>query len=187
MSQESLSAASHEERLLRTGVRRLSPATTRIFEGVFSLLHCAIEGEALYRGVFAVLMFPIRYPEQYVSLRYTDLEDKDREIGVIENLKEFSAEAQRLVRESLVKHYYEQVITRVLGIKYEHGLLFFRVEMATEPKKREFMMRWSYASAEEYGEKGKVLIDVHDNRYIIPDVSALPASDRREFSSYIYW
>ena len=49
------------------------------------------------------------------------------------------------------------------------------------------MMRWSYNSAEEFGEKGKVLIDAHENRYIIPDVSQLPAADRRVFTSYIYW
>ena len=36
-------------------------------------------------------------------------------------------------------------------------------------------------------EKGKVLLDASDNRFIIPDVQALPAADRRRFSSYVYW
>ena len=41
--------------------------------------------------------------------------------------------------------------------------------------------------AEEYGDKGKVLMDALDNRYIIPDVDELPAADRRRFTSFIYW
>jgi len=176
-----------DELLAQTGVHRLTPDKTKIFEGTFSLLHCAVAGDNLYRGVFAVLMFPIRHPEQFISLRYTDLEDKEREIGIIENLSDFSMEAQKLIRASLMKHYYEQVISRVIRIENKFGLLFFKVELADGNVEHEFMMRWSYNSAEEFGEKGKVLIDAHENRYIIPDVSRLPATDRREFTSYIYW
>lgn len=187
MSDEIEKTGYHDERLVSTGVRRLTPESTQIFEGTFSLLHCGVKNDNLYRGVFAVLMFPIRCPDQYISLRYTDLEDKDKEIGIIENLKDFPKEAQDLIRESLVKHYYEQVITRVRKVEYKDGLLFFNVEMSTEPKVRDFMMSWSYSCAEEFGERGKVLLDVYENRYIIPDVSQLPANDRREFTSYIYW
>ena len=178
-------------RMVATGVRRLSPADTRIFEGTFSLLHCSVKGENLYRGVFAVLMFPIRYPDKYVSLWYThiDLEDKDkdkdREIGLIEDPSAFPEKTQRLIRESLVKHYYEQTIIRIYKVKYRHGLLFFDVESRHGP--REFVMRWSYDRAEEYGAHGKVLLDAFDNRWIIPDVTALPSKDRLEFTSYIYW
>jgi len=176
-----------DELLAKTGVRRLTPDKTRIFEGTFSLLHCAVEGDNLYRGVFAVLMFPIRHPEQFVSMRYTDLEDKEKEIGIIENLLDFSSEAQKLIRASLTKHYYERIISRVISIDNKFGLLFFKVELADGNIEREFMMRWSYNSAEEFGEKGKVLIDAHENRYIIPDVSQLPSADQRVFTSYIYW
>jgi hypothetical protein len=40
---------------LVTHVRRLTPDTTRIFEGSYSLLHCSVTGHGLYRGVFSVL------------------------------------------------------------------------------------------------------------------------------------
>ncbi len=178
-------AAYADARLVSTGVRRLTPQETRLFEGTFSLLHCQIVGENLFRGVFAVLMFPIRHPDRYVSLRYTDLEDKDIEIGVIEDLSTFPEEAQRLIRSSLVKQYYEQTITRIYKVEYKHNMLFFRVGTADGDK--EFVMWWSYDRALEYGTTGKVLLDAFENRYIIPDVSALPASDRLEFTSFIYW
>ena len=174
-------------RLAATGVRQLTPDNTKVFEGTFSLLHCAVMGEDLYRGVFAVLLFPIRHPEHFVSLRYTDLADKEKEIGVIENLKDFPKETQELIRSSLAKQYHEKIVTRVHRIEYKHGLLFFKADIVPDGEDREFVMYWSYNSAEEYGETGKVLIDVYENRLIIPDVGALPAADRREFQSFIYW
>lgn len=176
-----------DDLLKKTGIRRLVPAETKIFEGTFSLLHCAVTGDDLYRGVFAVRMFPIRYPDHLISLRYTAADDKEKEIGIIENLNEFDTQAQALIRSSLVKHYYEQIICGIRGIEYKYGLLFFKVVMAADQSEREFLMWWSTNSAEEYGEHGKVLIDVHENRYILPNVDELTASERREFTSYIYW
>lgn len=176
---------STENRLIATGVRRLEPATTKIFEGAFSLLHCAVPGEPTYRGVFAVLMFPIRFPDRYISLRYTDDRDKIREIGIIDDLAAFADETQKLVRSTLMKHYHEQTITRIHEVRLEYGLLFFRVETAHGPA--EFMMPWRHDRAEDFGTNGKVLLDVSDNRFIIPDVLALPPHDQHRFTSYVYW
>ena len=92
-------------RLAGTGVRRLTPATTKIFEGAFSLMHCAVLGDPMYRGVFAVLMFPIRYPDRYISMRYTGEKDKVYEIGVIDDLSAFPEATQALVRAVLKKQY----------------------------------------------------------------------------------
>lgn len=168
-----------------TGVRRLTPENTTVFEGTFSLLHCAVKGDDLYRGVYAVMLFPISYPERYISLRYTDEEDRPREVGVIEDLNAFPPEAQRLVRASLRKHYFEKTILRVHDVHCEFGQLFFDVE--TPDGREQFVMPWRYDRAEDFGEKGKVLFDALDNRYVITDVNALPPADRRRFTSYIYW
>lgn len=48
-------------------------------------------------------------------------------------------------------------------------------------------MRWSQDRATEYGERGRVLIDLSDNRYLVPDLEALPAGERVLFQRYIYW
>jgi len=174
-----------DTRLAPTGVRRLTPDTAKIFEGAFSLLHCAVKGDQVYRGVFAVLMFPIHFPDRYISLRYTDDKDKLREIGIIEDLAVFPDEARELVRATLKKHYHEQVITRVHEVRLQYGLLFFDIE--TQNGRREFLMPWRHDRAEDFGTNGKVLLDVSDNRFIIPDVLALPQQDQRRFTSFIYW
>lgn len=158
-----------DDRAVLTGVRRLSPATTTIFEGSFSLLHCSVQNDALYRGVYCLLLFPIRYPAGLISVRYTDMQDKDREIGVIEQLTDWPAPAQALV----------------LAIEHRFGLLFFSVQTQVGPE--DFVMRWAHDRTEEYGERGKVLRDAFDNRFIIPDVTALPGADQRRFAAFIYW
>ena len=174
------------EHLIATGVRRLKPETTRLYLATFGLLHCEVKDDTLYRGVFPVRMFPIRHPNRYIALRYTDhADDKEKEIGVIEELIEFSDEQQELIRQSLNRQYYEQVIQRVFKITHEYGLLFFEVE--TQRGREAFTMPWRGDRAEDYGESGKVLLDAHDNRYIISDVQALPAADQLRFTSYIYW
>ena len=37
------------------------------------------------------------------------------------------------------------------------------------------------------GGRGKILIDVDDNRYLIPDLDALDPKQRSDFQRYIYW
>lgn len=172
-------------RLSTTGVRRLSVETTKVFEGAFTLLHCAVQGDQVYRGVFAVLMFPIHYPDRYISLRYTDEKDKIREIGIIEDLSTFSLETQQLLKRTLAKHYHEQIISRVYEVRDEFNMLFFDVE--TQRGRQQFIMPWRHDRAEDFGENGKVLLDVSDNRFIVPDVMALSPQDQRRFTSYIYW
>ncbi len=176
--------------LTEVGVRFLDPETTRIFVAAHDLLHVQIEapdweGERLFRGVFAVMAFPISCPDRFISLRFFHENNQDKEIGMIENPNGFSSEAQELIRRSLARHYFEQTICRVRSVDFRFGLLFFEVE--TDQGTREFQMRWRYDRTQDFGENGKVLLDVYENRYIIPDVSALPKADREALTRYIYW
>jgi len=169
---------------LWSGIKRLIPANTDIFEGEFSLLHCRVD-DILFRGVFAVRLFPIRHPGHFISLNYTTPEDKTREIGVIETLSDFPDEVIRLVERTLEKYYYEQHISRIYRIKLKYDLLFFDVQ--THRGREEFILPWRHDRTEEYDVHGKVLLDALDNRYIIPNVLALPERDRKELTRFIYW
>jgi hypothetical protein len=166
-------------------VRWLTPEDTRVFEGTYSLLHCQVTGDNLYRAVYAVMMFPISHPDQFISLRYTDLEDRVQEIGIIEDLSAFPEEAQRLVRVSLQRQCHEKQILEIHEIREQFGFLFFYVR--TEDGWEKFITPWRADRAEDYSERGKVLLDAYDNRYVIPDVTALPPPERRRLTAYIYW
>jgi hypothetical protein len=48
-------------------------------------------------------------------------------------------------------------------------------------------MRWAQSQVQDFGDRGKVLQDLDDNRYLVPDVSALPPSERDLFQRFVYW
>ncbi len=174
------------DRFVETGVRRLTQASATLFEGAHGVLQCQVAGDPLlYRGVWAVLMFPITHPDSYISLRYTDADDKDQEVGVVVDLESFNSELSDLIMRAVVKQYYQQTILRIFTIECQYGVLFFDAE--TDYGRNVFVVPWRHDRAEDFGVRGKVLLDSLDNRYVIPDVEALPVADRRIFLSYIYW
>lgn len=169
-----------------TSIRRLRPEEIRLSEGDHGMIRCEVAGSsAAHEGVAASLLFPITHPESFVSLRYTDETEKEREIGVLENLADLPAKNRELVQRSLVKQYHEQIIRRILSIKCKWGQLFFTVE--TQRGVEEFVMPWRQDRAEDFGTTGKVLLDSLNNRYVLPDFEALSAREKRVFKNFVYW
>ncbi|HJQ79255.1 MAG TPA: DUF1854 domain-containing protein [Lacipirellulaceae bacterium] len=138
-----------------------------------------------YRGVFAVNLFPATNPDDYISLRIWTRDGMEQEIGILRRLHEWPAEAQSLVRAALARRYWLQTITGVDQIKLELGHLNF--EVRTDHGPRRFTMRWSQSQVQDFGERGKVLLDLDDNRYLVPDVEALPPRESDLFQRYVYW
>lgn len=163
----------------------LQPATTTLSRGAHGMLRCEIAGIGSFDGVKAVRLFPITQGDQFISLRHTDEAEKDRELGVIEKLADFPPQAVSEVLACLSSHYHERVIQKIERIKHQYGQLFFTVE--TDAGRTEFVMPWRHDRAEEYGTKGRVLLDSLNNRYLIPDIEALPPRERRKLLTYIYW
>ena len=178
-----------EELSIALGIRTLTPDNCRIFKGEYNLLHVHVEpdedGPGLYRAIHAIRTFPVSSPETHISLQHPDEHGVECEVGVIVDLKAFPEEAQELIRESLGHHYFEHQIERVYGIDWKYNLLFFDVE--TDQGRIDFQMRWQVDRAQDYGKNSKILLDVFDNRYIIPDMNALPAGDQKRLTRYIYW
>jgi ATP-binding cassette subfamily B protein len=144
-----------------------------------------INGGNVHRGVFAVNLFPATNPDDYISLRVWDRDGGEREIGILRHLDEWPADAQSLVRAALARRYWLQTITGVDEIRLELGHLTLAVR--TDHGPRRFTMRWSQSQVQDFGERGKVLLDLDDNRYLVPDVEALPLRERDLFQRYIYW
>ncbi|MCE9590678.1 MAG: DUF1854 domain-containing protein [Planctomycetes bacterium] len=165
--------------------RWLEPGFAKIHLGNRNALHVTILNERIYNGVFALRCMPIRYPSQFISLRWVNAENREQEIGLIRDLTQWPPDVQQLINESLLRRYFVHVITSVESIEQIQNFLNFKVN--TDLGEMEFFMRWSSDTAQDYGEKGKVLLDVEENRYVIPDVSALPDADRELFERFIYW
>ncbi|MCK5738620.1 DUF1854 domain-containing protein, partial [bacterium] len=144
-----------------------------------------VDNDTAYPNIFFLLTFPVHLPDKLISVCSTDEEGRDEEIGIIEDIKIFSEEAQKIVKSSLKRHYFQQTITRVFEIKLEYGLLFLKVE--TTNGRQDLSMHWRRGKALEYGQNGKVLLDTFENRYIIPNLDDLPTKDYNRLVRYIYW
>ena len=165
--------------------RWLHPQHTRIICDERNNLHVHITGERDFSGVFALQCMPVRHPNKYISLRWVIEDDREQEIGIIKDLKEWPSEVQKLITEALMRRLLLHVIQKIEEISEERNYLMFKVQ--TDHGPRSFTMRWSHETAIEYGAHGKVLQDVEENRYLIPDVSALPEAERKAFERYIFW
>jgi ATP-binding cassette subfamily B protein len=139
----------------------------------------------IYRGVFAVNLFPATNPDDFISLRIWDRDGNEQEIGILRRINDWPMEAQIMVRAALERRYWLQTVTGVDNIKMEMGHLTLDVRTLHGPRK--FTMRWSQAQVQDFGESGKVLLDLDDNRYLVPDVEALPPKEQDLFLRYVYW
>jgi hypothetical protein len=48
-------------------------------------------------------------------------------------------------------------------------------------------MRWTQSQVQDFGERGKVLLDIEDNHFLIPDTESLPPRQRELLQRFIYW
>jgi ATP-binding cassette subfamily B protein len=163
----------------------LTPANCAIRTAIRGGMEVGFGSGETWRGVFAVNLFPATKPDEYISLRIWNRDGAEQEIGILRNLADWPIEAQIEVRAALERRYWLQTITGVDQISLELGHLTLDVRTLHGP--RHFTMRWSQSQVQDFGERGKVLLDLDDNRYLVPDVEALPPREQELFLRYIYW
>jgi hypothetical protein len=149
------------------------------------VLEATMPDGAVHRGVFAVRCFPASRPDDFISLRVWDKEGHERELGIVRDLGQWPEDQQTRIRVALSRRYYLRKIAHIDDIKLEYGHLIFDVKVDQAPTR--FTMRWNQSQAQEFGERGKVLLDVDDNRFLIPDVERLPPRERELLQRYVYW
>ena len=168
-----------------TEVRYLHPDTCKVHLGTHDTLHVSIPGERIYGGVYAAYVFPVAYSSEFISLIHTGGDDDEREIGIIRDLAEFPEDQARLVREALARRYFIHKILRIHKVGWKYGMV--RMDVETNKGRIDFLMRWKHNRAVDYGHRGKVLIDINRNRYLIPDLQGLSLKERSDFRRIIYW
>jgi len=166
-------------------IRWLNPTQARLSHGELGTLRLEVDGEPVHPGVFVVCAFPATSMERYLSLRTWDGDGDDRELGMIRDLAEWPDDQQALVRARLRRRYLFRRIEGINSLELQHGHLWFDVRTDVGPQR--FGMRWSQSQAIDFGRHGKLIYDVEDNQYIIPDLEALPAKDNELLRRYVYW
>jgi len=138
-----------------------------------------------HSGVFAVRLFPASAPDEFISLRTWDRDGREHELGLIRDLKELPAESRRLLNETLARRYLLREIQRIDRMDLEFGTLLLQIR--TNLGDEQVRMRWNQSQVQDFGNSGKVLIDVEENRYLVRDVDRLPERERELFQRYVYW
>ena len=119
----------------------------------------------MVRSVFAVRCFPATWPDDFISLRAWDRDGQERELGIARHLPLWSPANQALVREALKRRYFLRRITAIDAIRLECGYLNFVVRTDHGPAR--FTMRSTQSQVQDFGARGKVLLDVEDNRFLV--------------------
>jgi ATP-binding cassette subfamily B protein len=164
--------------------RWLAPENSRIQPTRHGTYRLGV-GEEVYDGIFAVRVLPALYPSRFISLRYADAEGQEHEVGLVRDLADWPHAERVLLEQALLRRYFIRVIGAIKDIQLKYGLLTFRVETDRGPAR--FTMRWSHSQVQDFGQTGKLLIDVDDNRYLVENVEALPRRQQVLFRRYIYW
>jgi ATP-binding cassette subfamily B protein len=162
----------------------IRPAEARLRRSPQNMLQVTWRGER-FDGVFAVRALPASCPNKYISLRYADLDGKEFELGIVHDLDDWPRAARKLLEAALARRYFIRRIVAIEGVQAQHGLLTFRVR--TEQGPTQFTLRNSHSCAQDFGSKGKLLIDVDDNRYLVSNVESLPRRQQLLFRRHIYW
>jgi ABC-type multidrug transport system ATPase subunit len=162
----------------------LEPGSAQFSRGEYNSIVAETSAGVKRTGVFVICSFPAGLPEKYLSVRYWDESGDEKELGMIENLADWPADAKELIRAAIARRYLFRRIRKIHKIYAEFNHVWFEVE--TDRGDEKFGMRWSVSQATDFGERGKLIHDVEDNRYVVEDVEAL--GDKRDaFKRYVYW
>ena len=165
--------------------RWLAPDIVKVHEDEFATMHVDVENEGTYSAAYALRCLPVHYPRGYISLRMLTKKKREVEIGIIRDLEEWPEESRQTIEHSLLKRYLVHNVRSISSIVVNSNYLDMKI--VTDEGPRDIMLRWQTDKAHDYGKNGKMLIDSEENRYLIPDVAALPEKDRKLFERHIYW
>lgn len=125
----------------------------------------------VYRRIKPVRLFPLTARDKMISI----LDENDREIGIIRDIKQLDAKSRAALESELSERYFMPRVVRINSIKVEFGMTRWDVE--TDRGRRQFLVRERNDVQLLLG--GRVLIvDADGNPYEIPNYMALDAHSR---------
>ena len=159
-------------------VRWLSDQDARFYLGLHEILTLELDGQA-YAGVYTVRSFPATHSEDFLSIRHTDPAGHDRELGMIRTLKHWPVQTQELIRRSLNRRYLLRRVKDLVTAREDNG--FVNCSAETDDGRVDFIVQNNERSVKHFGYNGRLLTDLDQNHFLIPDLDLLPALQKRLF------
>ena len=124
--------------------------------------------------VQVIRLFPFTEPTKFISIR--TVEERSKEIGVIEDMKQVSKETRKMLEEQLALHYFTPVIEKIINIKDEYGYAYFHV--LTDRGECRFTINMGSNAVVRLTDTRLLITDLDENRFEIPDVLKLSQKER---------
>ena len=136
-------------------------------------------GDKEYKRVILTRALPLSNEWKYISVSDVD----KNEIGIIEDVKTFSSEQQKMIAEELSKRYFIPVITAIEKVQEKMGHFYFDVKIGDY--KKSFTVKDITKSVRYHG-KGFDIIDVDGNRFRVMDYESVKGKARKKLDAYLF-
>lgn len=125
-------------------------------------------------------LFPLTNQDMYITL----LNREEKEVGFVRDLSELDEASREALKECFKEFYMIPKILRLLECEDKFGSLKWKVE--TDHGTVTFRIRNRHSDIKHlHGTKRVIIRDANDNRYEIPDYTAMDAHSNRLLFSYL--
>jgi len=132
-----------------------------------------------YKRVKPIRLFPFTDPGKYIAIH----DEKDAEIGVIEDFTQLPQEQDALLQEQLELYYFTPVINKIISIKDEYGYAYFHV--VTNRGECKFAINMGGNAVSKISDNRLIITDLDGNRFEIADVLALTVKEQRKLDLFL--
>ena len=126
-------------------------------------------------------LFPFSDENRFISIR--EYGNGDREIGIIEDLAELSAETREILEKQLELRYFTPIIKKIYSIKDEYGYAYFHV--LTDKGECRFSINMGSNAVTKLSDSRLLINDVDENRFEIRDVEQLTQKEKRMLDLFL--
>ena len=137
-----------------------------------------------YFNVRLTRLLPFYAKTTYISVAYDDEDREFKEIGVIKDMSQMSAEQYKLVNDYLEYKYYMPEITKVHSIK-DNSRGFIFVDIDTTAGRKTICIRDWYSNFRMLTDKYLYAADVDGNKYFCSDIAKLDKKSLAVLEIYI--
>ena len=154
----------------------LDPKNLEISQAADGTLRATIEGNRCGMRVEILRAFPISGGERDLILR----DGGGKELGILLDLQGIENAQRQLLQDSLADRYFLPKITKINSIFERFGSAIWDIE--TDRGATQITTKALHEAIYEVTPTRFMLRDIEENRYEIPDLTALDESSRQKFS-----
>ncbi|MBQ9087067.1 MAG: DUF1854 domain-containing protein [Clostridia bacterium] len=144
------------------------------------LVRLTLKDGTVYEDLEPRMLFPFTNHTMFITL----LNREEKELGFVRDLEELDRDSRQALEECFREYYMVPKILRLLECEDKFGSLKWKVE--TDHGIVTFRIRNRHSDIKHlYGTKRVIIRDSNDNRYEIPDYTAMDAHSNRLLFSYL--